>query len=202
MSEIKLGNYFNLNEVWQHIQRKPASLWLLLGMVGLGLCLLLSSNGNEIVTRKTPTTQLSTPEKLESGYNGAEERLEAELTKTIEAIVGEGNVRVDVNLKSGSRKVWERQTRTTKRVAQETASVNTEENNDDELVFAKDRDGRDSPILKEELAPEVQGVIIVIAGAQDSRVKKMLTDTVMTILGLPAHRVMIINGEAQREAIK
>ena len=86
-----------------------------------------------------------------------------------------------------------------KRVDQQQGVVNTQEDTSEELVFAKDRDGRDAPVLKEELAPEIQGVVVVASGATNGYVRQLLTETVMTILGLPAHRVLVISGEKEDE---
>jgi stage III sporulation protein AG len=185
---------FNLQEIFRSYQSKPMMFWVLLMAAGIGVVLLLSGNDNS--APKTVATQ--TPVNGNRAVSD-EERLEAELTHTLEQISGAGHVRVDLNLKAESRNVWERQIRTNKRVSQGQGSVQTEEDTNDEMVFAKDRDGRDTPVLKEKLAPEIQGVIVVASGASNDKVRQMLTSTVMTILGLPAHRVMVIPGDFREE---
>lgn len=190
-----------IKEMMNKFQEKPSLLWMLLGLTGLGLVLLLSGgNGRNIPNNLQQPTNLTTVQDfVDKKSVSEEERLERELTLTLKRIAGAGQVRVDLNLKSGNRRIWERQARVNKRVIQEQGSLNTEESTSDELVFAKDRDGRDTPILKEELAAEIQGVIVVAGGAGDSRVKQLLTDTVITILGLPEHRIMVIAGENEGE---
>lgn len=188
---------FKISEILKNYQQKPTIFWVLLGLTALGVILLLSS-GNErpVVPQNESTDLIRNGTKVDRSYS-VEEHLESELTKTLEQISGAGKVRVDLILKSGNRRVWERQNQTSKRVSQEQGVINTEESNNEELVFAKDRDGQDNPILKEELAPEIQGVVIVASGASNSRVKELLTETVMIILGLPAHRVLVTSGRAE-----
>ncbi len=190
---------FGLGDFFVKFQTKPFSIWILLGLIGLGVALLMTGNPKEEYPEKM--SNLSQVEGVIEDHNPEpdEARLERELTKTLTGIAGVGKVRVDINLKAGNRKIWERQARVSKRVNQDQDAVNTEESTSDELVFAKDRDGRDSPVLREQLAPEIEGVVVVAAGADDSRIRKLLTDTVTTILGLPGHRVLVIPGVSEKE---
>jgi len=188
-----------LKEVFKNIREKPGMLGVLIGVMALGIILILSGNGAE---KPGVSSAGTSPEKTAVDRNGiyvAEKRLEAELGKALRNIEGAGRVYVDVNLKSGSRNVWERQARNTKRVQQQAEGLDTEESYNDELVFATGRDGRDSPVLKEELAPEVEGVVVVASGAASPAVKRLLTETVMTVLNLPAHRVMVIEGNKGKD---
>lgn len=186
---------FGLHNLWVHFQTKPASVWILIGLIGLGTVLLTSGNSREEFSKERYDKNQVEAEISNSSAASDEERLERELTKTLAGIDGIGEVRVDINLKVGNRKIWERQAHTSKRVNHDQGNVNTEESTDDQLVLAKDREGRDLPVLKEELAPVIEGVVVVATGAHDSRIRKLLTDTVTTILGLPGHRVLVIPGK-------
>lgn len=199
MKMIKEEKTSGLNDLWIYFQTKPVSVWVVLGLLSLGVVLLMSGK-----TREEYPKQLVDQSLVEKGISDLhsgqdEERLERELTKTLTGIAGIGKVRVDINLKVSNRKIWERQARISKRVNQDQGAVNTEESTSDELVFAKDQEGRDSPVLKEQLAPEIEGVVVVATGAHDSRIKKLLTDTVTTILGVPEHRVLVIPGKDKEE---
>jgi stage III sporulation protein AG len=202
MGESKNMFGLDLKEIFQNFQKNPVSLWILLGVLGLGLVFLVNGNDKGTSGVKQTPVQTTISDAPEENSISGEVRLERELTRTLQAIKGVGTVRVDLNLKAGNRRVWERQSHINKRVVQEQGSINTEESTTDDMVFAKDRDGRDTPILKEELAAEIQGVIIVASGASDSKVKLLLTNTVMTILGLPAHRVLVIPGEKQGRGVE
>lgn len=184
-----------LRDLWVHLQAKPVSIWILIGLISLGVVLLMSGNDRGSDPEKPIEGNRVEKENMVIYPGSDEQRLELELTKTLTGINGVGTVRVDINLKAGNRKIWERQARVSKRINQDQDVINTEESTSDELVFAKDREGRDSPVLKEELAPEIEGVVVVAAGAHDSRIRKLLSDTVTTILGLPGHRVLIIPGK-------
>ncbi len=180
------------------VQGRSGTFWILIGAAAVGVVLLTFGSVPQETRSPAGSSQaaLRVPAALTD-----EERLEAELTRTLTQIAGAGRVRVDLNLRSENRSVWERETRVNKRVNQEQNSVNTEEDTNDQMVLAKDRDGRDSPVLREKLGPEVQGVIVVATGASNLRVRRLLTATVMTILDLPAHRVLVIAGETSEEVM-
>lgn len=202
MAENKRIFDFSYQDLLKNFQKNPFFFWVVLGLIGLGFFLLLNGNDKSSSTNQNLRSASIQADNVDNGAVSTRQQLESELTRTLTAIAGVGQVRVELNLKSGSRKVWERQLQVSKKVSQEQGAVNTEETNNDELVIAKDQDGRDAPILKEELAPDIQGVIVVASGARDARVKELLISTVMTILNLPAHRVMVIAGEASEGDIK
>lgn len=200
MDETGKSIQSNLKELWGSLRtsvnsQRPASFLFLLILAGVGVLLLAAGNGSAPVsTRQMAPANPSIPDTGDA-VESVESRMERDLERTLEGIAGVGAVTVDLDLKSKNRMVWERQTQTSKRVTQEQNGVNTEESVEDQLVFAKGSEGVDSPVLKEELAPEIQGVVVVAEGADDSRVKQLLTETVMTVLGIPAHRVLVVPGE-------
>lgn len=184
---------------WQRwlrdFQKKPGGMYILLGLAGLGIALLIGGGRPEPDPVKAPVVESETALPEAGEIMAAEKRMERELSRTLERMEGVGKVTVKVHLKTGHRRIWERQSRVTKRAQQQQAELHTEESSSDEIVLAGARNGVDNPILKEELAPEIEGVVVVATGAVNPRVKQLLTDTVMTILNLPSHRVMVIAGK-------
>ena len=51
------------------------------------------------------------------------------------------------------------------------------------------------PLLFEEKAPEVLGVLVVAEGAADVAVKEQLSKATATLLNIPLHRVMVVAGK-------
>ena len=48
------------------------------------------------------------------------------------------------------------------------------------------------PVLVLERAPRIAGVLVAAPGAADSGVKRELARAAQTLLGVPAHRVMVV----------
>ncbi|HBF38339.1 MAG TPA: hypothetical protein DDW50_13580 [Firmicutes bacterium] len=200
MGDDKRTYILSYQDVFKKIQNKPLLLWGIIALIGVGFVLLLSGNdkGNTNNQNMKADNQQN-QDTSESSVFDTRRQLETELAQTLSSIDGVGQVRVELNLKSSSRKVWERELSGSKRVTQEQGVMNTEETNNDQIVIAKGLDGRDNPILKEELAPEIQGVVVVASGARDARIKELLMSTVMTVLSLPAHRVMVLTGKNEED---
>lgn len=188
-------NDFNYKEFIGNLRQKPGSIWILIGLLGLGIVFIWLGNSPEKngTAQDPKITPVQSVEESEA-YR-AEKRLENEVRQALQKIRGVGRVYVDIHLKSSQRKVWEHQSQNSKRVTQQKEEINTEESARDELVLARDREGKDAPILKEEIAPEIEGVLVVASGASDPQVRQLLTETVMTVLNLPAHRVYVAAGE-------
>ncbi|MCL6590519.1 MAG: hypothetical protein K6U80_11240 [Firmicutes bacterium] len=183
-------------DILKNLSKKPMSFWLLLGLAVVGILLVINGNPETPKIPGTPVAgQSQTPGAELSETAPVETRMEKELTATLSAIAGAGKVRVKLNLKSKRRMIWERQAQINKRTSQQEGTVNTEEETNDQLVFAKDSSGGDQPVLKEELAPEIQGVIVIASGAGDVTIRQLLTTTVVTVLDIPPHRVIVLPGE-------
>jgi stage III sporulation protein AG len=195
----KMANLWELDfkTMFRKFGDNPVSIWFLLGIIGLGLIFLVGGDHQENPAKRTPLPITNHARSDQTGSRGPapEIKLEQEMTRILSRIAGAGVVQVDISLKTARRNLWERQSRVSKRVSQQKEELDTEESSSDELVFAKNREGTDTPILKAELAPEVQGVLVVATGARESGVKRLLTETIMTVLDLPAHRVMVIAGK-------
>ncbi len=64
------------------------------------------------------------------------------------------------------------------------------ENSENEVVM----DGN-SPFIKSSFYPKVKGVIIVSGGANNSEVKKALTDAASAVLEVSTHRICVLEGK-------
>ena len=52
-----------------------------------------------------------------------------------------------------------------------------------------------SPFIKSEFYPKVKGVIIVSGGAENSTVKKSLTDAAAAVLEVSSHKICVLEGK-------
>lgn len=61
----------------------------------------------------------------------------------------------------------------------------------DETVILSQKGGGEDTKIIEETYPEIQGVIIAADGGGNAKVKEMLTEAVMALLGVEAHKIKI-----------
>ncbi len=67
-----------------------------------------------------------------------------------------------------------------------------EDNLERELVLTRDGSGNERPIIRRERFPEIEGVLIVAQGAENSQVKAEIIYSVRNLLNIPVHRISVL----------
>ncbi len=132
----------------------------------------------------------------------AVERYRSELESRCEAILskveGAGAVSVRITLGGSSSREYAQDSVVEERISEEQASGQTKQSSERrqtrEVVLSTDsQSGRGQvPVLVVEQAPRIVGVLVAAPGAADSGVKRELARAAQTLLGVPAHRVMVV----------
>lgn len=114
---------------------------------------------------------------------------------------GVGRVHVAVTVASGTETVFAQNLTTERRISAAPAGRDTGEDGTivDERTTAQpvlvrsDQNRQEHPVVVLERSPVIQGVVVVTDAAADSRMRYEITRAVMTLLGLPAHRVYVLS---------
>jgi len=190
---------------WPHLgtgklwgQGNRPSPWLLvLGLVGLTLILLGSWWGREPASPPPAMGEGVPVSATEAGRQIPSDQaaLARELEQIIGRIEGAGQVQVSISYQSGPRQqVAENTSQTTRRTEEKepggTVRVTTEEQKTVQAVMARPAAGEQPVVLQQE-APQIAGVLVVATGAQDPYVRERVSRAVQTLLGLPPHRVQV-----------
>ncbi|MDH7479479.1 MAG: hypothetical protein QHH02_05670 [Syntrophomonadaceae bacterium] len=128
----------------------------------------------------------------------AQTNLEQRVRAVLEQIAGVGRVEVcislaaspqydyAVNVKKDQREISEKDEKGGTRLT-------TEQNQDQQLVLLPSTSQTaGSPLIVKEVSPEIKGVLVVCEGATDARVREELTQTVQTVLNIPAYRITVM----------
>ncbi|MBM7855485.1 stage III sporulation protein AG [Desulfohalotomaculum tongense] len=128
----------------------------------------------------------------------AEEKYLADkLQRMLEMVEGAGEVHVTVQLESSSRAEYAINTTTDSKTTQEKdqaggTRVQTEDNDSSQLVLIRDSSGGEIPVLRQELAPKVSGVLVVAEGAGDPVIKAQLFKAVKVALGVEPQKILVL----------
>ncbi len=130
------------------------------------------------------------------------ERYRSELESRCEAILSKvedaGAVSVRITLAGGGSREYAANSTVEESVSEEQASGQTKRSSERRatrtVVLSTDsQSGRGQvPVLVAEQAPRIAGVLVAAPGAADSAVKRELARAAQTLLGVPAHRVMVV----------
>ena len=164
---------------------KQAKIFLVF-CVGLFLFManqLFSSSTQTVSQEELPLTQSTQQMQTEAAL---EERLEAVFSQ----VAGAGKVEVMVYFQTDGELV----------VAEEESSQTRGEDTErsTQTVLMETGSGRQEPLVVQQKAPQVEGVLIVAQGGNDARVQQALIAGAQALLGVPAHKIAVFPMETAR----
>ncbi len=160
----------------------------LIGIVLIGLSQFWPSGGEEEtdVDNGTLTTTEQYKEKLEK-------RVE-ELLTTVEGV---GKTQVMITLESGVEYVYEKEqnissTLNEDNTQSEGAKIQQSEDSKESFIIAEDSNGKKTALVRKQLEPKVQGVVVVCEGGGRATVSKNIYDLITTVLGIGYDQVCVV----------
>ena len=150
--------------------------------------------GKKRATQEVPVYQSGREIQVEEDY---EARLSAQLEEIISLIKGVGRVKVKIYITGYTEYEYEYNSRTINKVSTELDQNGgqreiVEDNLERELVVTRDPSGNEKPIIRREKLPEIQGVLIVAQGAENSQIKAEIIYAVRNLLNIPVHRISVL----------
>ena len=148
----------------------------------------LTGNRKKQKSTKTGTSQ-QTQEK--DAYITA---LENKLEQTIEGMEGAGKVDVMITLKDNGEKILDKN-----QPYESEEETNTEENkeskknriqNNQETVLVE-TEGNTEPIIVRELYPDIEGVVVVCEGGDNSALTVKIKEAVQALFSIDAHKIVV-----------
>lgn len=134
---------------------------------------------------------------IKSSLSQLEDNLASRISVILSQVKGAGEVSVSLSLETGVKQEFAQNVDDSKSCVEEKDNnggirITNENNKKVEVVFAQNGQG---PVVIEEIAPRIKGVLVVAEGASDSEVKVKLSRAVCAMLNIPAHRVMVLPRE-------
>ena len=131
-----------------------------------------------------------------SSGRGDVEELERRLSAALGNVEGVGKVRVMITRKSSGEKIVEKDTPVTDRNTKEEGDGENrstmERTQEESTVYMQDANGSQVPYVIEEMEPQIQGVIVVAQGGDNSYVVRNITEAVMALFGVEAHKIKVM----------
>ncbi|GAB4266894.1 stage III sporulation protein AG [Thermincola ferriacetica] len=209
----QLISFFGRNERKDGADKKTNkfNLFIIIGAFGLMLIVLANNFGQQKPQVKITADSGSgssgqrAEQHISSGTDitDAENAISEKLAEILSQIDGAGEVKATVNLASTMEYEYAVNTSTSNKTTQETDQKGgnrtvTELNDDGQLVLIREGEGnKEIPVVKKEIKPQVQGVVVVAEGANDPEIKARLLDAVQVFLNVSPHRVVVLPKESR-----
>ena len=153
----------------------------------------LTGNRKKQKRTKTGTSQQTQQKKIQEkdAYITA---LENKLEQTIEGMEGAGKVDVMITLKDNGEKILDKN-----QPYESEEETNTEENkeskknriqNNQETVLVE-TEGNTEPIIVRELYPDIEGVVVVCEGGDNSALTVKIKEAVQALFSIDAHKIVV-----------
>ncbi|MCD7955772.1 MAG: stage III sporulation protein AG [Lachnospiraceae bacterium] len=140
-----------------------------------------------------------------SDLSGSEENLgdaailEDRLEEILSQVEGVGEVRAMITLQSDGKKVVEKDTEQSQSKEESTqseeSSLSEQSSGSETTIYEKDSSGNETPFVVEELSPEILGVLVIAQGAGSAAVEAEITEAVMALFGIEAHKIKVMKME-------
>ncbi|MBD5089134.1 MAG: stage III sporulation protein AG [Clostridiales bacterium] len=166
----------------------------LLVLAGVFLVLASKTEGAEkTVEKQTEIVEQTEVEDLEKYIARQEEKLAQILAK----VDGIGEVEVMITAKASKEKVTLKdvpyqRTETNEQDSGGGTRQKTEISSEETSVMDKLKDGEETPYVTKELQPEIEGVIVIASGAENSKVQKEINEAVVALFDVPAHKIKVM----------
>ena len=145
---------------------------------------------------------MNTQETQTPDSGAAEERtrrLENRLKTILSKVEGIGKTEVMLTLKSDGKRMIEKDLEESqgKEENQEEngASASDQSSSRESTVYQRDAQGNELPYVTEELEPEIAGVLVIAQGAGNAAVVSEITEAVMALFGVEAHKIKVMKME-------
>ncbi len=173
---------------WKEMLQKagPARI----GMVVLcGLALIFMSWGGEFFSSGNEVETVEEEKEESSGDSLAmyKAEMEQELRELLQSVQGVGTVQVMLTLRASNEKVTLKD------------NSSREDTQEEETVLIEDSDRNSSPYVVQEKEPELEGVVIVCDGGDDTQIKREITEAVSALFQIESHKIKIMKSKEAKE---
>ena len=137
------------------------------------------------------------------GQNAYAAALERRLKQVLGQMEGVGKAEVMITLSDSGETIVEKdQKEQTNRIGESDASGGTRTTTDqetEETTVYVENGSEKHPYVTKEVLPKVEGVLVVAEGGDDPRVISDISDTVMALFRVEAHKIKVVKMSSSRE---
>lgn len=175
--------------------RQKTKIILLLGLAGVFIILLVDLADSFT----TPPSPEDTREEEIIEEESSTKSLEQELAELLSQVAGVGEVSVQITFASTSERIYARNTminrETTTEEKEGELTQSRKRNNKEKEVVILNKGGGEEAVVKKELKPVIDGVLIVAEGAEQAQIRADLISAVKRGLGVSSHKISVLPKE-------
>lgn len=185
-----------MQDFMQKIKEKKLkrSDWLILVLAGI--LILIIALPTDTKEKKQAEEAKENISKENNTMEASKDEIERKLEDILEKIDGAGDVKVMITYQDSGTQVVEKDKNTSENSLEESDSTggvrSTKEQQLQESTVYEEADAGNTPFVSKELLPKVEGILIVASGGDNQRVKQNISEAVLALFQVEAHRIKIV----------
>lgn len=187
----------NLKDKLKIKNLKKDQLFIVL-LIGLLLCVIVIPSGTkEEVKQETVDNLNSTTQSTKADQDDYVKKMEERLKNALSNVNGVGNVEVMITMKDSGEIVVEKDVPETSNTVSETDSTGgtrttIEHTRSEDTVYSTEEDGTNTPYVTKNLEPEIEGILVVAQGGDNSIVVQNICDAVLALFPVEIHKIKVV----------
>ena len=163
--------------------------WLILLLAGLLLVVIaVPVSDKKTTTKDTQAVAAGASEnQTDADYISA---MEGRLESALRHVKGVGNVTVMITLASTSEKVVEKDYEMSSETAEGENGGKTSSSSETSIYSGST--GEEVPYVKQEISPQIEGVLVIAEGGDDAVVIENITEAVQALFGVDTHKIKVM----------
>lgn len=184
-----------MKQLFDKIKGMKKDQILILFLAGI-LLLVISIPAETQPDTSFPAAEAET-EKPTKLYVSKTQELEQKLETILSSVSGVGKARVMITLKSDGKKIVEKDREESSQTQEsyENSGMSSECKSSENTVLQRDNNGVETPYVSEALEPEIDGVLVIAQGADSQQTISEITQAVMALFGVEAHKIKVMKME-------
>lgn len=185
-----------MQDFMQKIKEKKLkrSDWLILVLAGI--LILIIALPTDTKEKKQAEEAKENISKENNTMEASKNEIERKLEDILEKIDGAGDVKVMITYQDSGTQVVEKDKNTSENSLEESDSTggvrSTKEQQLQESTVYEEADAGNTPFVSKELLPKVEGILIVASGGDNQKVKQNISEAVLALFQVEAHRIKIV----------
>lgn len=185
-----------MQDFMQKIKEKKLkrSDWLILVLTGI--LILIIALPTDTKEKKQAEEAKENISKENNTMEASKDEIERKLEDILEKIDGAGEVKVMITYQDSGTQVVEKDKNTSANSVEESDSTggvrSTKEQQLQESTVYEEADAGNTPFVSKELLPKVEGILIVASGGDNQKVKQNISEAVLALFQVEAHRIKIV----------
>lgn len=167
-----------MNKLKEYVEkcRDKKEQWLILLLAGLLLLVIAIPVSDKEKTKNANETESLTIQTAKEDYIM---KMERRLKEVLETVHGVGQVSVMITVSESAEKVIEK-------------DEEVSEKDRKEISVYYEESGKETPYVKKEISPEVEGVLVVAEGGDNPVVIESITSAVQALFGIETHKIKVM----------